>query len=83
MAGLVELVGVERETEADGGASVELGAVGEGGDAAVVDLGLLLSSVRDRGIDWKYARLALAKERASSLYFDASSRPLAFCAWTS
>ena len=40
MAGLVELGGVEGKTEAEGGAGVELGAVGEGRDAAVVDLGL-------------------------------------------
>lgn len=40
MAGLVELVGVEGQTEADGGASVELGAVGQGGNTTVVDLDL-------------------------------------------
>lgn len=40
VAGLVELVGVERQAEADGSAGVELGRVGEGSDAAVVDLGL-------------------------------------------
>ena len=40
MAGLVELGGVEGETEAEGGASVELGAVGKSGDTAVVDLDL-------------------------------------------
>lgn len=40
VAGLVELVGVERETETNGGAGVELGAVSKGGDTAVVDLGL-------------------------------------------
>lgn len=40
VAGLVELGGVERKAEAEGGASVELGAVGEGSDTAVVDLGL-------------------------------------------
>ena len=40
MASLVELGGVEGETEAEGGASVELGAVGKGGDTAVVDLDL-------------------------------------------
>ena len=43
VAGLVELGGVEGETEAEGGASVELGAVGKGGDTAVVDLDLLRS----------------------------------------
>jgi hypothetical protein len=40
VASLVELGGVEGETEAEGGASVELGAVGKGGDTAVVDLDL-------------------------------------------
>jgi hypothetical protein len=44
VAGLVELGGVEGETEAEGGAGVELGAVGKGGDTAVVDLDLLRSS---------------------------------------
>lgn len=41
VAGLVELGGVEGEAEAEGGAGVELGAVGEGSNAAVVDLDLL------------------------------------------
>ena len=41
VASLVELGGVEGETEAEGGAGVELGAVGKGGDTAVVDLDLL------------------------------------------
>jgi hypothetical protein len=40
VAGLVELVGVEGQTKADGGASVELGAVSKGSNTAVVDLGL-------------------------------------------
>lgn len=40
MASLVKLLGVEGQTQTDGGASVELGAVGEGRDTAVVDLGL-------------------------------------------
>ena len=43
VAGLVELGGVEGEAEAEGGAGVELGAVGEGSNAAVVDLDLLFS----------------------------------------
>lgn len=42
MAGLVQLLGVEGEAETEGGAGVELGAVGESGDTAVVDLGLKL-----------------------------------------
>ena len=41
VASLVELGGVKGETEAEGGAGVELGAVGESGDTTVVDLGLL------------------------------------------
>ena len=41
VASLVELGGVKGEAEAEGGAGVELGAVGEGGDTAVVDLDLL------------------------------------------
>ena len=40
VASLVELGGVEGKTEAEGGAGVELGAVGKGGDTAVVDLDL-------------------------------------------
>lgn len=36
----IERFGVERKTKADGGAGVELGAVGESCNAAVVDLGL-------------------------------------------
>lgn len=40
MSGLVELLSIERQTETEGGASVELGAVGKGRNTAVVDLGL-------------------------------------------
>ena len=40
VGGLVELVGVERKTNAEGGAGVELGVVGKGSNTAVVDLGL-------------------------------------------
>lgn len=40
MASLIELLGVEREAETDGGTSVELGGVGKGGNTAVVDLDL-------------------------------------------
>ena len=42
MAGLVELLRVERGTNAKGEALVDLGVVGNGGDTAVVDLGLFL-----------------------------------------
>lgn len=40
MAGLVELGGVERETETKSGARVDLGVVGKGSNTTVVDLGL-------------------------------------------
>lgn len=40
MAGLVELLGIERATNAKGQTAVDLGVVGEGRNAEVVDLGL-------------------------------------------
>lgn len=40
VGGLVEVLGVEGSAEAKGDASAELDVVGQGGDAAVVDLGL-------------------------------------------
>jgi len=40
VAGLVELGGVEGETETEGGAWVESGVVGESSNTTVVDLGL-------------------------------------------
>ena len=40
VASLVELVGVERKTNAEGGTGVELGVVGKGSNTTVVDLGL-------------------------------------------
>lgn len=40
MTGLVELVSVEGETKAEGGAGVELGVVGESSNTAVVKLDL-------------------------------------------
>lgn len=40
VAGLVELLGIERATNAEGQTRVDLGVVGEGRDAEVVDLGL-------------------------------------------
>ena len=40
MAGLVELLGIERATNAEGQTAVDLGVVGEGSNAEVVDLGL-------------------------------------------
>ena len=40
VAGLVEFVSIERQSQTDGGTCVQFGAVSEGGDAAVVDLDL-------------------------------------------
>ena len=40
VCGLVEILGVERGAETEGHAGAELDVVCEGGDAAVVDLGL-------------------------------------------
>ena len=44
MGGLVELLGIERSTDAEGHALAEEHVVGDGGDTAVVDLGLFLTS---------------------------------------
>jgi len=40
VGGLVELLGVERSTNTEGDALTEEDVVGDGGDTAVVDLGL-------------------------------------------
>ena len=40
MGGLIELLGIKRGTDAEGDALAEEHVVGDGGDAAVVDLGL-------------------------------------------
>jgi hypothetical protein len=40
VTGLVELLGIERATNAKGQTRVDLGVVGEGRNAEVVDLGL-------------------------------------------
>lgn len=40
VGGLVQLLGVEGGADAEGDALVDLGVVGDGGDTAVVDLGL-------------------------------------------
>ena len=56
MAGLVELLGIEGATNAKGQAAVDLGVVGEGSNAEVVDLGLegfsiqIHVHVRDQGV---------------------------------
>lgn len=73
VAGLVELLGIERAANAEGQTAVDLGVVGEGGNAEVVDLGL-------RMVSWVWVLIAresrtLAKEAGSSLYLAASSRP--------
>ena len=44
VAGLVELLGIERAANAEGQTAVDLGVVGEGGNAEVVDLGLRMVS---------------------------------------
>lgn len=66
MASLVELVGVKGETEADGGASVELGAVGESSNATVVDLDLswIVSSVQ---MSTRYCSLYLGERERVKL----------------
>ena len=44
MAGLVELLGVEGDANAEGEALVDLGVVGQGEETAVIDLGLCISN---------------------------------------
>lgn len=73
VAGLVELLGIERAANAEGQTAVDLGVVGKGRDAEVVDLGLHM-------VSWVWVCIAresrtLAKEAGSSLYLAASSRP--------
>jgi hypothetical protein len=88
VASLVELGGVEGQTEAESGAGVELGAVGKGGDTAVVDLdlwviglvGCKMESEESHGMRGQHT---LAKVRGSSLYLEASSRPAGLPLWTS
>jgi hypothetical protein len=85
VTGLVELGGVEGKAEAEGGASVELGAVGKGGNTAVVDLDLWVNML----VKWNKLKQqilrkhTLAKVRGSSLYLEASSRPAGLPLWTS
>lgn len=78
VAGIVELGGVERQTEAESGARVELGAVGKGRNTTVIDLGLQEMSASYLN---REARPTFAKLRGSSLYLEATSRPLGlpFC----
>lgn len=73
VAGLVQLLGIERATNAEGQTAVDLGVVGEGSNAEVVDLGLeTVSSPDFREV---VVIRTLAKEAGSSLYLAASSRP--------
>jgi hypothetical protein len=44
VAGLVQLLGIERATNTKGQTAVDLGVVGEGRNAEVVDLGLYIVS---------------------------------------
>jgi hypothetical protein len=78
VAGLVELGRVEGETETKGGTWVELGAVGKSSNTTVVDLGLRDGLVPHRHGDDGMMSRTLAKDTGSSLYLEASSRPLAF-----
>ena len=76
VASLVELGGVKGETEAEGGAGVELGAVGKGGDTTVVDLDLQrVSLVSNEKYGRKMRVRTLAKETGSMRYLLATSRP--------
>lgn len=45
MAGLIELLGIERTANTESQAAVDLGVVGEGSNAEVVDLGLQFVSL--------------------------------------
>jgi hypothetical protein len=88
VAGLVELGSVEGKTKAEGGAGVELGAVGKGGDTAVVDLdlgvlGLVGCKMESEESHEMRGQHTLAKVRGSSLYLEASSRPAGLPLWTS
>lgn len=47
VAGLVQLLGIERAANAEGQTAVDLGVVGEGSNAEVVDLGLTTGEHRD------------------------------------
>ena len=47
VAGLVELLGIERAANAEGQTAVDLGVVGEGSNTEVVDLGLRTVSCAD------------------------------------
>jgi hypothetical protein len=84
VAGLVELLGVEGDADAEGEALVDLGVVGEREEATVVDLGLLSSisimCLKEDPPVWQDMWLnerTLANDAGSILYLDAISTPTA------
>ena len=77
MGGLVELLGVEGATEAEGDALAEEDVVGEGGDTAVVDLGLYGNVLEGCCSQTTLGGHTLAKETGSMRYLLATSRPTA------
>lgn len=83
VAGLVELLGVEGDADAEGEALIDLGVVREGEEAAVVDLGLDISiSLAFPSPRTPYHRVGtskptLANDAGSILYLDAISTPTA------
>ena len=75
VAGLVQLLGIERAANTESQTRVDLGVVGEGRNAEVVDLGLSIGLVSQSLNDLQGPMRTLAKEAGSSLYLAASSRP--------
>jgi hypothetical protein len=73
VAGLVQLLGIERATNTEGQTAVDLGVVGEGSNSKVVDLGLYGISMN--ALVHTRDHHTLAKDAGSSLYLAASSRP--------
>jgi hypothetical protein len=63
VAGLVELLGIERATNAEGQARVDLGVVGKGCNAEVVNLGLDNSSVLNSSNCVQYSAYLGERER--------------------
>lgn len=75
VASLVELVRVERQTQTEGGAAVDLGVVGQSCDSAVVDFDLDCQFSRTVSIYTTDRIRTFANDTGSSLYLLASSRP--------
>lgn len=82
MGGLIQLLGIERSTDAQGNAGADKDVVRNGGDTAVVDLALYgsqytLLDVPDccPGKRWEDYPQTLTKDRGSILYLAATSRP--------